>query len=71
MNKIIEKCTWCEKDLSLFQNIEYDNKLINCPLCNNQYLVEYDDNCYSYLLKKCVNGETVSKICIQRYLNNK
>jgi len=42
MNKIIEKCAWCEEDLSMFQSLKFEGKLINCPLCNNQYLVEYD-----------------------------
>ena len=71
MNKIIEKCAWCEEDLSMFQSLKFEGKLINCPLCNNQYLVEYDDNCYSYFLKKCINGETVNSICIKRYSNKK
>ena len=59
MNKIKEKCSWCGEDLSCFQKPEFENKLVNCPKCNNQYLVEDEEYYYSYLLRKCLNGKRI------------
>ena len=66
MNRIDEYCSWCNERLTHFQNSDYENQLIYCPTCGNQYRVEYDDYYYSYLLRKCVNGKKVSEMRIKK-----